>query len=67
MPHNTLWILNIDSIPIIDEQQFWCGHLIDVALALIATFIVFPPALVYLDSWRDKRLGIAMPETNEVY
>ncbi|WP_371413338.1 hypothetical protein [Methanococcoides sp. NM1] len=41
--------------------------MIDVALALITTFIVFPPALVYLDSWRDKRLGIAMPETNEVY
>ncbi|WP_091690763.1 hypothetical protein [Methanococcoides vulcani] len=40
---------------------------IDAALALLATFIVFPPALVYLDTWRDRRLGIAMPETNEVY
>lgn len=31
---------------------------IDVVLALIATFMVFPPLIVILDSWRDKRKGV---------
>jgi predicted RND superfamily exporter protein len=30
---------------------------IDVLLALLATFVVFPPLIVILDTWRDKRKG----------
>ncbi|WP_445475874.1 hypothetical protein ACT9XH_03835 [Methanococcoides methylutens] len=41
--------------------------MVNVELALLATFIVFPPVLVYLETWRDRKLGIAKPETNEVY
>jgi len=31
---------------------------IDVLLALTATFMVFPPLIVILDSWRDRRKGV---------
>ncbi len=49
------------------NSNFGMVTVIDVALALLATFIVFPPVLVYLDTWRDRRLGRIIPETNEVY
>ncbi|WP_419095405.1 hydrophobe/amphiphile efflux-3 (HAE3) family transporter [Methanococcoides cohabitans] len=44
------------------NSNFGMVTVIDVALALLATFIVFPPVLVYLDSWRDRRMGIEVPE-----
>lgn len=28
---------------------------IDIVLALLATFVVFPPLMIILDTWRDKR------------
>lgn len=49
------------------NSNFGMVTVIDVILPLLATFIVFPPVLVYLDSWRDRRLGIEMPGTKEVY
>lgn len=38
-------------------SDFGIVTVIDVLLALIATFMVFPPLIVVLDSWRDKRRG----------
>ncbi|AKB34860.1 transporter, RND superfamily [Methanosarcina siciliae C2J] len=35
---------------------------IDVLLALLATFVVFPPLIVLLDTWRDRRKGAATVE-----
>ncbi|WP_440946159.1 hydrophobe/amphiphile efflux-3 (HAE3) family transporter [Methanosarcina sp. T3] len=35
---------------------------IDVMLALLATFVVFPPLIVLLDTWRDKRRGAVTVE-----
>jgi uncharacterized protein YjiS (DUF1127 family) len=31
---------------------------IDILLVLVSTFTVFPPLIILLDSWRDKRRGI---------
>lgn len=39
-------------------SDFGVVTVIDVLLALLATFMVFPPLIVVLDSWRDKRRGI---------
>nr|WP_304364388.1 RND family transporter [Methanosarcina sp. KYL-1] len=38
-------------------SDFGIVTVIDVLLALIATFIVFPPLIVVLDTWRDKKRG----------
>ncbi len=38
-------------------SDFGIVTVIDVLLALIATFVVFPPLIVVLDTWRDKRRG----------
>ncbi len=38
-------------------SDFGVVTVIDVLLALIATFVVFPPLIVVLDTWRDKRRG----------
>nr|WP_281085533.1 RND family transporter [Methanosarcina acetivorans] len=35
---------------------------IDVLLALLATFVVFPPLIVLLDTWRDRRRGATTAE-----
>lgn len=35
---------------------------IDVLLALLATFVVFPPLIVLLDTWRDRRRGATTVE-----
>ncbi|MBN2488291.1 MAG: RND family transporter [Methanosarcinaceae archaeon] len=36
-------------------SNFGLVTVMDVALALIATFIVFPPVIVLLDGWRDQK------------
>lgn len=41
--------------PIITD--FGTVTVIDVLLALLATFVVFPPLMVTFDTWRDKRKG----------
>ncbi|MFY1112776.1 MAG: hydrophobe/amphiphile efflux-3 (HAE3) family transporter [Methanosarcinaceae archaeon] len=38
-------------------SDFGIVTVIDVLLALVATFVVFPPLIVVLDTWRDKRRG----------
>jgi len=35
---------------------------IDVVLALLATFVVFPPLMVLLDIWREKKKGLRTAE-----
>nr|WP_255679970.1 RND family transporter [Methanosarcina sp. DH2] len=35
---------------------------IDVLLALLATFVVFPPLIVILDTWREKKRGSTAAE-----
>jgi len=41
--------------PIITD--FGTVTVIDVLLALLATFVVFPPLMITFDTWRDKRKG----------
>ncbi|WP_410508476.1 RND family transporter [Methanosarcina hadiensis] len=38
-------------------SDFGMVTVIDIVLALLATFVVFPPLMVLLDTWRDKRKG----------
>jgi len=47
--------------------DFGMVTVIDVVLALLATFVVFPPLIIILDTWRDKRkeLRTAEKETKE--
>ena len=40
------------------NSNFGLVTVIDVALALLATFIVFPAVLVKLDEWREKRKAL---------
>jgi hydrophobe/amphiphile efflux-3 (HAE3) family protein len=35
---------------------------IDIVLALLASFVVFPPIIVFLDTWRDRRKGAKTAE-----
>jgi len=35
---------------------------IDIVLVLIATFMVFPPFIVLMDTWSEKRKGIQSPQ-----
>jgi len=37
--------------------DFGMVTVIDVLLALLATFVVFPPLIITLDTWRDRRKG----------
>lgn len=46
--------------PIITD--FGTVTVIDVLLALLATFVVFPPLMVTFDTWRDKRKGAKVAE-----
>jgi predicted RND superfamily exporter protein len=48
------------------NSNFGMVTVIDVALALLATFIVFPPVLVYLDSWREGRIGSKIYDTKYI-
>ena len=41
-------------------SDFGVVTVIDVLLALLATFIVFPPLIVILDTWRDKKQGMPL-------
>ncbi|RXA21299.1 RND family transporter [Methanosarcina sp. MSH10X1] len=43
-------------------SDFGMVTVIDVVLALLATFVVFPPLMVILDTWRDKRKGFRTAE-----
>lgn len=43
-------------------SDFGMVTVIDVLLALLATFVVFPPLIVTLDTWRDKRKGARTAE-----
>ncbi len=45
--------LMISPFPII--KDFGTVTVIDIALVLVATFLVFPPLIVLMDTWRDKR------------
>ncbi|AKB80325.1 transporter, RND superfamily [Methanosarcina horonobensis HB-1 = JCM 15518] len=38
-------------------SDFGMVTVIDIVLALLATFVVFPPLMILLDTWRDKRKG----------
>ncbi|MEA1984518.1 MAG: RND family transporter [Euryarchaeota archaeon] len=48
------------------NSNFGLVTVIDVALALFASFVVFPPLIVNLDTWREKRKGISTPSGQEV-
>ena len=39
-------------------SDFGMVTVIDILLVLFATFVVFPPLIIVLDSWRDKKRGI---------
>jgi len=47
------------------NSNFGIVTVMDVALALLATFIVFPPVIVTLDKWRDKRIATSYAHTNK--
>ncbi len=53
--------LTISSFPLISD--FGTVTVIDIVLVLIATFLVFPPLIVLMDTWREKRRGIQAPQT----
>jgi hydrophobe/amphiphile efflux-3 (HAE3) family protein len=42
--------------------DFGTVTVIDIVLALLATFVVFPPLIIFLDTWRDKRKGAKTAE-----
>ncbi|AKJ37746.1 MULTISPECIES: efflux RND transporter permease subunit [Methanosarcina] len=48
--------LTISPFPLIGD--FGTVTVIDIVLVLIATFMVFPPFIVLMDTWREKRRGI---------
>ncbi|MDQ1252151.1 MAG: uncharacterized protein QG646_1266 [Euryarchaeota archaeon] len=39
-------------------SNFGLVTVIDILLVLVATFTVFPPLIIVLDSWRDRKRGI---------
>ncbi len=43
-------------------SDFGMVTVIDIVLALLATFVVFPPLIILLDTWRDKRKGAKTAE-----
>lgn len=43
-------------------SDFGMVTVIDVVLALLATFVVFPPLIIILDTWRDRRKGLRTAE-----
>lgn len=48
--------LTISPFPLISD--FGIVTVIDILLVLFATFIVFPPLIIVLDSWREKKRGV---------
>ncbi len=48
--------LIISPFPLISD--FGLVTVIDIGLVLFATFVVFPPLILALDSWRDKKRGV---------
>jgi len=52
--------LTISPFPLI--RDFGTVTVIDIVLVLIATFLVFPPLIVLMDTWREKRRGIQAPK-----
>lgn len=53
--------LTISTFPLI--KDFGTVTVIDIVLVLIAIFLVFPPLIVLMDTWREKRRGIQAPQT----
>ncbi len=39
---------------------------IDIVLVLVATFTVFPPLIIILDSWREKKRGVHVLENSKM-
>jgi hydrophobe/amphiphile efflux-3 (HAE3) family protein len=52
--------LMISTFPLI--KDFGTVTVIDIVLVLIAIFLVFPPLIVLMDTWREKRKGIQAPQ-----
>jgi len=52
--------LTISPFPLI--RDFGTVTVIDIVLVLVATFLVFPPLITLLDTWREKRRGIQAPK-----
>ncbi|MDQ1255205.1 MAG: uncharacterized protein QG646_4484 [Euryarchaeota archaeon] len=50
--------------PIISD--FGTVTVIDILLVLVATFTVFPPLIILLDSWRDKKRQALHKETKNI-
>ncbi len=48
--------LTISPFPLISD--FGIVTVIDILLVLFATFVVFPPLIIVLDSWREKKRGV---------
>jgi hydrophobe/amphiphile efflux-3 (HAE3) family protein len=53
--------LMISTFPLI--KDFGTVTVIDIVLVLIAIFLVFPPLIVLMDTWREKRRGMQVPQT----
>jgi len=53
--------LMISTFPLI--KDFGTVTVIDIVLVLIAIFLVFPPLIVLMDTWREKRRGIQVSQT----
>ncbi len=43
-------------------SNFGMVTVIDIVLVLVSTFTVFPPLIIVLDSWREKRRGTQAPD-----
>lgn len=43
-------------------SDFGTVTVIDVLLALLASFVVFPPLIIFLDTWRERRKGAKSAE-----
>lgn len=48
--------LTISPFPLISD--FGIVTVIDILLVLFATFVVFPPLIIVLDTWREKKKGV---------
>jgi predicted RND superfamily exporter protein len=46
-------------------SNFGLVTVIDILLVMVATFTVFPPLVIVLDSWRDKKRGIRALDKKE--
>lgn len=52
--------LIVSPFPLISD--FGTVTVIDIILVLVATFLVFPPLIVLMDTWKEKRKGVQAPE-----